>query len=562
MANELVKQQSVMTQMQAMSNLPWLRQLGVLIGLAASVAIGVAVVLWAQTPSYRVLYGSLAEKDQAQIAEELQKLNVPFRIDTATGALMVPEKNIQDVRLKLAAQGLPKDANPGFESMDEKNGFGSSAFMENARYQHALEGELARSIMTIDYVQNARVHLALPRQSVFVRNRQQPTASVVVNLYQGRNLDEGQIAAIVHLVASSVPNLDASRVTVVDQKGHLLTRTAQEDMQEFELTADKFDYTRHLEESYIRRIENLLTPIIGEGGVRAQVAADVDFTMTEQTQESFKPDPAALRSEQVAEDRTLPGAGVAGIPGALSNQPPGAVSVPETTTPAKPAAQNGGTAPAGTVKPAEKNAVETGAMPAVNTSRRATRNYELDKTISHTKAAPGKLRRLSVAVVVDNKQVLNDNDEVERKPLTAEEITLITGLVKEAIGFNSERGDTVQVINKPFTVSPTPEPLPATPLLEKPWLWEVGKQLAAGIVVLLMIFFVLRPMLRGLASQPVAAPAQAGSSAGFAATAGQQALPPGGAGGYDASLNTAKTIAAQDPKRVAQVVKNWVANDA
>lgn len=558
MANELVKQESVMTQMQVLGYLPWLRQLGVLVGLAASVAIGVAVVLWSQTPSYRVLYGSLAEKDQARIVEELQKLNIAYKVDTATGALMIPEKDVHNARLKLAAQGLPKGANAGFDTMDEKNGFGSSQFMENARYQHALEGELARSIMTLNHVQTARVHLALPRQSAFVRNRQQPSASVVVNLYQGRNLDEGQIAAVVHLVASSVPNLDTSRVTVVDQKGRLLT--AQGDTQEFDLTAGKFDYTRRLEESYNRRIENLLTPIIGPGGVRAQVTADIDFTVTEQTQESFKPDPAALRSEQVAEDRTLPGAGVAGIPGALSNQPPGAASIPETTAAsAKAAAPNGETAPA--AKPAEKNAAETGITAAANTSRRATRNYELDKTISHTRAAPGKLRRLSVAVLVDNKQILNEDDELERKPLTAEEITLLTGLIKEAIGFSSERGDTVQVINKPFTTPPEPEELPETPLLEKPWIWDVGKQLAAGVVVLLLIFFVLRPMLRGLASQPIPAPMPGASPPGYAAVAGHPALPPG-AGGYEASLSTAKSIAAQDPKRVAQVVKNWVASDA
>ena len=561
MANELVKQESVMTQMQVLGYLPWLRQLGVLVGLAASVAIGVAVVLWSQTPSYRVLYGSLADKDQARIVEELQKLNIAYKIDTASGALMIPEKDVHNARLKLAAQGLPKGANAGFENMDEKNGFGSSQFMENARYQHALEGELARSIMTLNHVQTARVHLALPRQSAFVRNRQQPSASVVVNLYQGRNLDEGQIAAVVHLVASSVPNLDTSRVTVVDQKGRLLT--AQGDTQEFDLTAGKFDYTRRLEESYTRRIENLLTPIIGPGGVRAQVTADVDFTVMEQTQESFKPDPAALRSEQMAEDRTLPGAGVGGIPGALSNQPPGAVSVPETTAAsAKPAAQKDGAAPAETAKPAEKNAAELGAATAANTSRRATRNYELDKTISHTRAAPGKLRRVSVAVLVDNRQVLNDDGEVEREPLKAEEITMLTGLIKEAIGFSSERGDTVQVINKPFTTPPEPEELPEIPLLEKPWIWDVGKQLAAGVVVLLLIFFVLRPMLRGLASQPIPPPASAGYPAGGFTAAGHQALPPPGAGGYDASLSTAKSIAAQDPKRVAQVVKNWVASDA
>jgi flagellar M-ring protein FliF len=555
MANEIVPQQSLLYQLHVLSHLPWFRQMGVLIGLAASVAIGVAVVLWSQTPGFHTLYANLEEKDQAAIVEELQKQNIQFKVDAATGALMVPEKDIHEVRLKLAAQGLPKGANSGFEAMDEKNTFGSSTFMENARYQHALEGELARSVMTINNVQSARVHLAVPRQSVFVRNRQQPTASVLVNLYQGRNLEEGQISAIVHLVASSVPNLDASRVTIVDQKGRLLTK--QEGAQEFELSASKLDYTHRIEESYARRIESLLTPIIGQGGVRAQVAADIDFTISEETQENFKPDPSALRSEQVSEDRTLPGAGVAGIPGALSNQPPGAVSVPETT--AKPAvakdAKGGKNA-----KPADKAPPETAS--AANTSRRSTRNFELDKTISHTQVAPGKIKRLSVAVVMDDKQTLNADGEAERKSLTPEEITMVTGLVKEVIGFSAERGDTVQVINKPFTAQPAPEPLPETALWEKPWLWDLGKQALGGVLVLVLIFFVLRPMLRGLASQPIPASRMGMAPPSFAGGGVQHMLPAGGPQGYEATLTTAKAIATEDPKRAAQVVKNWVGSDA
>jgi len=558
MANEIVPQQSLMYQLQVLSHLPWFRQMGVLIGLAASVAIGVAVVLWSQTPGFHTLYASLEEKDQAAIVEELQKQNIQFKVDAATGALMVPEKDIHEVRLKLAAQGLPKGANSGFDAMDEKSTFGSSTFMENARYQHALEGELARSVMTINNVQSARVHLAVPRQSVFVRNRQQPTASVLVNLYQGRNLEDGQISAIVHLVASSVPNLDASRVTIVDQKGRLLTK--QEGTKEFELSASKLDYSHRIEESYAHRIESLLTPIIGQGGVRAQVSADIDFTISEQTQESFKPDPAALRSEQVAEDRTQPGAGVAGIPGALSNQPPGAVSVPETTakTAAAKDAKGGKDA-----KAADKGAAATAVASEANTSRRSTRNFELDKTISHTQAAPGKIKRLSVAVVVDDKQTLNADGEAERKPLTPEEITMIAGLVKEVIGFSTERGDTVQVINKAFTAQPAPEPLPETAWWQKPGMWDVGKQALGGVLVLVLIFFVLRPMLRGLASQPIPMPRMSMAPPGYAGGGGvQQMLPSGGPQGYEATLTTAKAIATEDPRRAAQVVKNWVGSDA
>lgn len=549
MANDLIPANDVFSQIQHASRLPLLRQLGLLIGLSASVALGVAVVFWAQTPSYRVLYGNLAERDQAQILTELQKTNIPYKTEPGTGALMVPEKNVHDARLKLAAAGLPRGANTGFELIEEGNHFGASQLMEAARYQRAQEGELARTIMSVNNVQNARVHLAIPKPTAFARNRQQPSASVLVSLYAGRNLDDGQVAAIVHLVASSVPNLDSTRVTIIDQKGRLLTASGKGT--EMELTAGQFEHTRKFEETFVRRIEDILTPIIGPGGVKAQVALDMDYTTLEQTQESFKPD-AALRSEQVAEDRSAPGAGVAGIPGALSNQPPGAASVPEgaraqgSTPPAAPAA-----------KPVQ---TETAAAPAGNSSRRATRNYELDKTISYTRAAPGKLKRLSVAVLVDNKQVLNADGEVERKPLAAEELARLTALVKDAVGFSVERGDSVQILNTPFTTPPEAEEPPEQTLLEKPWLWDVGKQALGGLVVLLIVFGVLKPLLKQIASRPLPDP---GASLAGASMLSHGAAPGmlAGPGNYEASLNAARSIAAQDPKRAAQVVKTWVSSD-
>ena len=566
MPNDL---QNLSTSIHRLSYMPMLRQMGVMIGLAASVALGVAAVMWSQAPGMRPLYANLAEKDQARVMEELAKANIPHKIDSVSGAVLVPEKQAHEARLKLAAQGLPKGANNGFETMESANNFGSSQFMETARYQHALEGELARSVMSISYVQTARVHLALPKQSAFVRNRQQPSASVVVNLYPGRALDEGQVAAVVHLVASSVPNLAAERVTIVDQQGRLLTVSGNQ--RDFAQSATQFEHARKLEESYARRIEGILTPIIGAGGVRAQVALDLDYTITEHTQESYKPDTSAVRSEQVSEDvaqAVTAGAGnvvaAAGIPGALSNQPPAGGTVSETAKPednAKAPKAEAGKEAGKETKDAKDKTAAGDAAPG-NSSRRSVRNFELDRTISHTRVAPGKIKRLSVAVVVDNKQTLNADGEMERKPLAKEELDRLASLVKDAVGFSADRGDSVQVTNIAFTQPPEAEPLPEPPLFSLSSMGDMGKQAFAGFLVLSLIFGVLRPLLRNLANKPL--PLEAGHAGGsplLAHAGGARAALPAGAGSYETQLTAAKTLATQDPKRVAQVVKNWVAND-
>ena len=566
MPNDL---QNLSTSIHRLSYMPMLRQMGVMIGLAASVALGVAAVMWSQAPGMRPLYANLAEKDQARVMEELAKANIPHKIDSVSGAVLVPEKQAHEARLKLAAQGLPKGANNGFETMESANNFGSSQFMETARYQHALEGELARSVMSISYVQTARVHLALPKQSAFVRNRQQPSASVVVNLYPGRALDEGQVAAVVHLVASSVPNLAAERVTIVDQQGRLLTASGNQ--RDFAQSTTQFEHARKLEESYARRIEGILTPIIGAGGVRAQVALDMDFTLVEQTQESYKPDTGAVRSEQVSEDVAQPvaaGAGnvaaAAGIPGALSNQPPAGGTVSEAAKPegnAKAPKAEAGKEAGKETKDAKDKTAAGDAAPG-NSSRRSVRNFELDRTISHTRVAPGKIKRLSVAVVVDNKQTLNADGEMERKPLAKEELDRLASLVKDAVGFSADRGDSVQVTNIAFTQPPEAEPLPEPPLFSLSSMGDMGKQAFAGFLVLSLIFGVLRPLLRNLANKPLPLEAgHAGGSPQLAHAGGARTALPAGTGSYETQLTAAKTLATQDPKRVAQVVKNWVAND-
>lgn len=547
----LVKAEEMNASMSGLGGLNALRQIGLMVGLAASVAIGVTVVLWSWSPNYGVLYGSLAEQDTGTILDALRQNGIEAKLDEGSGAILVPSKDIHSARIKMAAMGLPKGISAGFADLDKKNSFGISQFMEKARYQRALEIELARTVQSLSSVQSARVHLAVPRQSVFVRNRQKARASVVVSLFPGRVMEEGQVTAIVHMVSSSVPNLETDRVTVVDQKGKLLTKGGANSL--LARSNTQFDYTRRLEQSYIERIEDILGPILGRSSLRAQVTADLDFTTSEQTQETYNPDSAVLRSNQVTEQQSTGGVD-GGIPGALSNQPPGAGQAPETLP-------QGG----------EAGAV-AGAAPT-SSRRREISNFELDKTISHTRYASGNLRRLSVAVVVDDHVTVDEAGVVTRQQRTPEELARMTELVKEAVGFDAERGDSVKVINSAFTVAAEPEPLPEVPIWEQAWLMDLVKKGVGGLLVLALIFGVLKPVMKSLAAPQALALAEGDTAADQSedddiaddtVTLGQPAAAAaigGPPGSYEQNLATANAAVEQDPKLVAQVVKNWVKAD-
>ncbi len=521
---------------------PVFRQLGVMVGIAASVAIGVAVVLWAQTPSYSQLYGALAQKDAAEVISALEQADIDYKVDTGSGAVLVASAKVHDARMKLAGQGLPHSNSLGFELLQQESGFGTSRALEAARFHRALEGELARTIGTIGNVQSARVHLATPKQSVFVRKRKKNSASVVLKLFSGRLLEKGQVAAIVQLVASSVPELEASGVTVVDSKGKLLS--SRMDSGQMMLSASQFEYTSQLEEHYRARVEDILEPILGADSVRAQVTADVDFTVTEQTSERFNPDLPALRSEQLNEQASRLD-GTQGVPGALSNQPPAAGASPEVAA-GSPGAEEQGS--------------------PLNTSKRTTRNYELDKTISHTRLSSSNLKRLSIAVVVDQIRTLASDGTAVTRDRTPEEVSRITQLVKEAIGFSNQRGDSVQVISSAFLAPPPIEPLPELEIWEQPWVWDVAKQAGGVILVLILILFVLRPTMKKLSEPPVIhkleeATANAGDVGAAAAgsldgPSDSMALP--GPEQYENTLDAARQMVQDDPKRVAQVVKSWL----
>jgi len=520
---------------QGFGVLPVHRQLALVLGTALAIALGITVYMWAKTPNFRVLYNGLAEKDVVQVTDALQKAGIEFELKDG-GTVLVPGEQVHTARIRLAAHGLPNSTSQGFELLEKDPGFGTSQFLERARYQRAMEGELARTVASIRSVENARVHLAIPRQSAFVRDRKPPRASVMVKLFPGRTLDDTQVAAIVHMVASAIPELDAGHVTVVDQQGRLLT--APDSSGTMGLTAGQFAHQKKLESYYISRIESLIEPLVGVGKVRAQVAAEIDYSYTEQTRESYNPDLPAIRSEQTIEEQTVGRAGGAGgVPGALTNQPPqtGTAATPEGTT------------------------AESGPQ---RTNRRITKNYELDRTISHVRLPVGSVRRLSVAVVLDDKLIVNDQGEQIRQPLTEEEIDRITRLVRDAVGYDARRGDTVSVINASFSIPPEPEPLPEPPLLEQPWVWDAIKIGGAVVALLLLIFNVFRPVMRSLAEKgatvPLPAPPEP-ARVDHNPEADVPKLP--SFTEFDAQIQGAKNMAREDPKRVAQVVKQWVSND-
>ncbi len=542
--------QNAGTNIAGISQLPILRQFGFMVGLAATIAAAVAVVMWAQQPNFSLLYSGLTEKDSAGVIDALDKAHVPYQLG-GQGTVLVPTDKIHDLRIKLAAQGLPKGSAVGFESLNDSQGFGVSQFMETARYQRSLEVELSRSISTLTNVESARVHLAIPKRSVFLRDKQKPSASVILNLSNGRSLEEEQVSAIMHLVSSGIPDLDTRQVTIVDQRGRLLTsRSGNGD---FAASAAQFEYTQKLEKSYAQRIEELLAPIVGKEAVHAQVATELDFSSNEITEETFNPETPVVRSEQIVQERMTNGT-EGGVPGALSNQPPGSAQVPEKEPrQASPGAKN----PAAAAK-------EPTLPAAVNSKQRTVKNYELDRTISHTRMGAGIVKRLTVAVVLDDKVTPGDAGALIRTPYSPEDIERFTALVKEAVGYSAKRGDSVRVISTAFSVPPPPEALPEVALWKRPDFWDKVKQGFGALLVLILVIGVLR-ILGQIAKGIRDHRAMVQVAAAQAPMAEQMSLPQQQAAHLTSpgaiNMTHVKDVAKQDPKLVAQVVKGWVATD-
>jgi flagellar M-ring protein FliF len=531
-------------------DIPGVKQVGLLAGVAAAVAAAIWLVIWSQGQNYSVLYGQLSERESGQVMDALTAAGIEYKLNPS-GAVSVPATKVQEARIRLASQGLPQSDSMGIEMIQKDSPLGSSSMMETARYQSVLETELARTIIKVQGVQSARVHLALPKPSVFLRDARKATASVMLQLYPGRRLEPGQVAAIVHLVASSVPELGASDVTLVDQAGSLLN--SPDENAEQAASTRQLEYTRKMEESYQRRIIELLEPMVGAGRVRATVTADLDFTVSESTHENYDPQKSAVRSEQTSKEiRKGGGDSAEGIPGALSNQPPGTAGAPAV--------------PGAAATPGAPNAQSAATSGPTSNAERSTRNFEVDRVLSYTKQPTGSLRRLSVGVVLDDWQKTAEDGKVTTAPMSDTDIKRFTQLVRESIGLNEERGDKLDLMNQAFK-SPAPlAPVDSVPLWQAPWVLSLAKQIVGAGLVLVVAFLVLRPLMKSLTRAPTRLIAESNEPTDLdsdrVSLSGKKE--PGAiklAPSFEQQILAARTLVGQDPKRAAQVVKEWVAAD-
>jgi flagellar M-ring protein FliF len=534
-----------------------LRPLLLLVGLAAAVAAGVGVTLWTKGPTFSVLYATLADEEAAAVTRSLSTAGIEYRMEAGSGGISVPAERLNEARMLLAEQGTLQSG--GFANLGKEGGFGVSAFMEGARYQHALETELAKTIASLQQVAAARVHIAAGRNSSFIRDRTPARASVFLQLKAGRKLSSEQVTAIVNLVGSSVADIDPEQVTVVDQTGRLLS--SPQGRGEFALRDQQVEFARQMEEMYSQRVEALIAPLVGAGRVRAEVSAQFDMSASEEAREQFNPQGVVVRSEQLSEDRS--GTAVArGIPGSASNQATAAAA-----TPADPAAA----------------AASTNATPPPPASVQSTRNYEIDRTVAYTRQPAGRLKRLSVAVLVDHVQVPGRDGKPTDAPLTREQIDRITALVKDAVGFDTARGDSVSVINSPWRGDPrlTATDLETVPFYEQAWFLDVAKIVAGLIALSLLMLMVIRPLTQRITAMLPRPPEPAEADddrfipsrnlpvvAGAGGEGGQPGTAIAGAGStemqrkkpptkYDEQVEFARQLVQEDPARVAQVVRKW-----
>jgi len=537
---------------RGLADIPGLKQIGLLAGVAAAIAAAIWLVIWSQGQNYTVLYGQLSERESGQVMDALTAAGIDFKLNPS-GAVSVPESKVQEARIRLASQGLPQSDSMGIEMIQKESALGNSSMMESARYQSVLETELARTIIKVQGVQTARVHLALPKPSVFLRDAHKATASVMLQLYPGRRLEPGQVAAIVHLVASSVPELSATDVTLVDQAGSLLN--SPDENTEAAAGTRQFEQTRKLEASYQQRIIELLEPMLGAGRVRATVTADMDYTVTEETHENYDPQKTAVRSEQTSNEMRKSGDGAEGIPGALSNQPPGtsgAPVIPGAATPGNPVT------PPNAAGAGQTAAASSGPS---STAQRSTRNFEVDRTLSYVKQPVGKLKRLNVGVVLDDWQKVDADGKVTTAPMNDTDIKRFSQLIKESIGLKDDRGDQINVLNQAFKTNAALPPVDGLPLWQQPWLTQLAKQIVGAALVLVVAFLVLRPLMKSLTKSSGRTSATVEDVDGDRVSLSGQGKAIKLSPSFEQQIAAARTLVGQDPRRAAQVVKDWVSAD-
>lgn len=520
------------------------------LGALALLAIALAFFFMGRQPDWRVLYANLGDKDGGAIVAQLSQMNVPYKHSDGGGAIMVPADKVHDTRLRLASQGLPKGSVTGFELM-ESNRFGMTQFQERLSFQRGLEGELTRSIQSLASVQAARVHLALPNQNGFFREQQKPSASVLLTLHPGRTLDRAQVAGIVHLVASSVPEMNPKAVSVVDDQGSLLSNPP-DGQNAPGADVQKLQYAQQLEQLYTRRILDMLEPLVGAGNVKAQVSADIDFSQAEMTSEQHRPnqgnEPSAVRSQQTIEDGSPASAQPAGVPGAVSNQPPATGSAPI----------NGAAAPVGVAQQGSTD------KPG-NTRRESVINYEVDRTVRTVRESSGTIKRLSAAVVVNHKTSLDKNGKPVTSPIPPQQIEQMTALVRETIGFNQTRGDSVNLVNAPFNEVVVTEP-EALPFWQQADNVELARSLAfplgmlgLGLIVLMGMVRPALKLMKSPAPKPItevqplnAVLNEMPERPGLPMPTADEETP------EKRRIADAKRLALENPAAVANIVKGWV----
>lgn len=530
-------------QMKSNAGVAGLRPLLLLLGVAAAVAAGVGVALWSQEPTYRVLASNLAPMDQAEVTTALDQAGIQYKPEG--DSILVPADRYSDALIKTAGKGVSVAG--GFARLEKNPGFGISSAVESARIQVALQQELEQILGSLEFVQAARVVLALPQQSAFVRDRRRVSASVTVQLRSGRRPDREQINAIVNIVASGVPELAADQVTVVDGQGRLLA--SPEKNSEFEARDQQMELAQRMEDYYARRIEALLEPMLGPDRARAQVTAQIEMSSTEEAREQYRPDSQIVRSEQSSEELSRIGGGPGGVPGALTNQPP-----------------EGGTAlPPGATAAATSDAATAAGVPD-NSSKQLTRNYEIDRTVAYTRQPAGRLQRLSVAVLIDNLRSTGEDGKVTETPLTEEQLARITTLVRNAVGFDEARGDQVSVVNQSFLPVPAvkQEEFAGPPIWENPMVRDIAKIVSGLVVLILLLLMVVRPLVRNLTAATKALmtpPPMPAAALGPASEGSAAPSKPATAMAYEQQVAQARSLVAKDPARVAQLVKDWVQKD-
>jgi len=547
--NAVAAAQEQQTFLARLALLPLSRKLMLAAGIVALIGISLAMTSWSRDASYKVLFAGLSDKDGGAILAQLSQMNVPYKHAEGGSAILVPADKVHDVRLKLAQIGLPKGSTVGFELMDNAR-FGTTQFQERLNFQRGLEGELVRSITALAAVQAARVHLALPNQNGFFREQQKPSASVLLTLHNGRTLDRSQIAGIVHLVSSSVPELNPKAVSVLDHTGTLLSGPTESMNETGGLDAQQLQYRSQLEANFTKRILDILEPIVGRDNLRAQVTAEVDFTQTESTSEEYKPnqgdEPAAVRSAQVTDATQAGGSTPSGVPGAASNQPPTPATAPVTGSAAPLQGAQGGGA-------------------AGNTGRRESlTNYEVDKTVRVTRAAAGSIKRLNVAVVLNHRSITDAKGKAATVPLGAEDLEKLTSLVQESVGYSKERGDSVKVINVPFKVEkPVVQDLP---LWKQPEVMDIVRTFAPGaalgLLAMFIVFGAIRPALKAASAVQLGSQVDAVVDEVTELPTALPALPSPTEQEAQQRIEQMRRLAKENPAAVANIVRSWVNKDA